>query len=225
MSNHGRFQDLEWYTDQKEDIIIGGAGGIGSWLILFLGRIGHSLHVFDFDSIDNTNFGGQLYPLADVGKGKAGSIKETVEKFCGEDLVETYGKFTEESMGSEIMFSAFDNMEARKLMFEKWKKIPNRRIFIDGRMQAEYFEVYAVTPEREEQYEAELFDDSEVPDLPCSAKATTHCGAMCGATMVSMFNNFITNEKDNSRELPFKFSISLQLFMTEIEYDVEIDSI
>lgn len=132
MSTHGRFKDLEWYNEEGEDIVVGGAGGIGSWLILFLSRIGHNLYVFDFDSIDDTNFGGQLYPLGDVGKQKAESIKQTVVNFTGKDLVETMGKFTEESISSEIMFSAFDNMKARRLMFEKWKKLPNRRIFIDG---------------------------------------------------------------------------------------------
>lgn len=218
MSNHGRFKDLEWYKDEGEDILVGGAGGIGSWLILFLSRIGHNLYVFDFDAIDSTNFGGQLYPMGDVGQQKAESIKQTVINFTGNDLVETMGKFTEDSMASEIMFSAFDNMEARKTMFNKWKQLPGRRIFIDGRMQAEYFEVYAVYPGREEKYEAELFDDGDVPDLPCSAKATTHCGAMCASTMVGLFNNFITNEISDERELPFKFTMNLPLFMTEIDY-------
>lgn len=225
MSNHGRFEDLEWYGE-PEDIIVGGAGGIGSWLILFLSRIGHNLYVFDFDEIDNTNFGGQLYPISHLGKNKVESIKQTVEDFCGEDLVEAFGKFDEETMASEIMFSSFDNMEARKIMFNKWKELPDRRVFIDGRMQAEYFEVYAVTPGREDEYEKTLFDDDEVEDLPCSAKSTTHCGAMCGSTMVAMFNNFITNEQDeNSRELPFKYSISLQLFITEMEFGDEINAI
>lgn len=224
MDNHGRFKDLEWYGN-PEDIIVGGAGGIGSWLILFLSRIGHNLYVFDFDTIDGTNFGGQLYPTSHLGKGKVESIKQTVRNFCGEDLVESMGKYDEGSMVSEIMFSSFDNMEARKTMFDKWKTLPEKRVFIDGRMQAEYFEVYAVTPDRVEEYEATLFHDDEVEDLPCSAKSTTHCGAMCASTMVSMFNNFITNEIDNSRELPFKYSISLQLFMVDMEFDNEPASI
>ena len=53
---HNRFTDLEWYGNTKT-LLIGGAGGIGSWLSFFLGRIGHKLYIFDFDTVEPSNLG------------------------------------------------------------------------------------------------------------------------------------------------------------------------
>lgn len=217
MSNyHGRFQDLEWYGESK-DIIVGGAGGIGSWLIFFLSRIGHNLFIYDHDSIDETNMGGQLYPIEDVTKRKVDSIKDTCYKFSNHESITTFDKYEEDSFSAPIMITCFDNMKSRKIMFENWKKQEDREVFIDGRMQAEYFEIYCVTPGLEEKYEETLFDDSEVPDLPCSAKATSHCGALTGSFITSIFNNWCANQKhEGLRELPFKLSFDLPLMMNEI---------
>lgn len=213
---HNRFLDLEWYEKEGRDIIIGGVGGIGSWLAFFLGRIGHRLYIFDFDIVEPSNLGGQLYSKEHFNQDKTRSCASIIKSFSDNSNVFPMGKYKEESLTNSIVFSAFDNMKSRKLMFEKWAK-SNTGVFIDGRMQAEYFEVYIVTPDRIEQYQETLFDDSEVPDLPCSMKATSHCGAMCAGHMVSALNNWITNQNyKNLRELPFKISLDLTLFMYDL---------
>ncbi len=35
---HNRFKDAPWYAKEDVNVLIGGAGGIGSWLTLFLSR-------------------------------------------------------------------------------------------------------------------------------------------------------------------------------------------
>ncbi len=62
-----RFRDADWFEKAdtlKTPIVIGGAGGIGSWLVLFLSRILNNctdLYLFDFDSVEEVNIGKSPY--------------------------------------------------------------------------------------------------------------------------------------------------------------------
>jgi hypothetical protein len=133
------------------------------------------------------------------------------DKFCNNDEVTNMGKFDEGSFASPIMFSAFDNMVGRKAMFAAWKEQEDRKIFIDGRMLAESAQIFSVVPGQEEEYEKQLFEDSEVEDQACSMKATSHCGAMTAGYMTAVFNNYIANQELDMhlREVPFKTTFEL----------------
>lgn len=208
-----RFREADWYKPGIE-VIVGGAGGIGSYLSFFLGRQEARIYLFDFDSIEVHNQGGQLYRNQDLDKKKNVAIKEIIQEFSGNPNVFLFEKYDLDSPTLPFMFSAFDNMTARKIMFENWKKLETRELFIDGRMNAEQGQIYFVTKGKEEEYEKTLFDDSEVEELPCNYKATSHCGAMIASLMVSGFNNYIGNKNTDMtmRELPFHVHYLLQLF-------------
>jgi len=213
-----RFSDASWYRPNM-DVMIGGAGGIGSWLSLFLGRQECNIYLYDDDVIDETNLGGQLYTSNHVGQLKADATSEVVRNFTGKEI-ETMGRYTPTSMSCPVVFACFDNMASRKLMFEKWLKVPKRQIFIDGGMLAENFQVIAVTADTIDRYaEDELFDDSEIEEERCSMKATSHCGAMIASYMVAVFNNYVANfiEKGNFREVPFKMYYDLPTLTNTIE--------
>ena len=112
-----------------------------------------------------------------------------------------------------IMISCFDNMEARKQMFAAWKEDvstcreenKHKYIFIDGRLNAEQYQVFVVTPDRIEDYEKYLFDDSEIPDDgACSYRQTSHFAAMIAARMTQCLTNFFANQvAPDTYELPF----------------------
>lgn len=205
-----RFSDIEWFNPGIP-VLVGGAGGIGSWLTFFLARQECKIYLHDYDEVDETNLGGQLYGTNYIGQEKVEAMMSIADTFCANDEVSNMGKFTEESYANPIMFSAFDNMSSRKLMFEKWKAQEDREIFIDGRMLAESAQIFAVRKGDEAKYEKELFDDGEVEDVACSMKATSHCGAMTAGYMVSVFNNYITNVKAKMefREVPFRILFEL----------------
>lgn len=232
-SHHVRFSELPWYDPNFGPgwITVGGAGGIGSWLCALLSRAGYSLHVWDFDRIDETNFGGQFYLKQFQGKNKAESVIELC-KMLGADQLITNGETVDESSDvSPICFSAFDNMKARKILFELWVKLVNslpeeekkNAIFVDGRMLAEAGHIYWVTPDKIDVYRTQIFEDSVVADQPCSAKATSHCGAYISSIMMAGFTNWVTNCKlgMDAREVPFKMEFELALlnftFKTESE--------
>lgn len=222
-----RFKDAPWFPKEETNVIVGGAGGIGSWLTLMLSRAGFYPVVYDFDILESYNLAGQLYTKSDAEAMvlKVDALKGLCKQFADTDITVMNEKYTKDSMSHHYVFSAFDNMQARKDMFEAWKEyvkewedfrniaeaedVANMSleepIFIDGRLTAEQMQIFCVTPDLIAEYEKHLFDDSEVEDAPCTMKQTSHSAAMIASHMVGFFTNHMTNNavKDKDRTVPF----------------------
>ena len=221
-----RFKDAPWFPKEETNVIVGGAGGIGSWLTLLLSRAGFYPVVYDFDVLEGHNLAGQLYTQkdAEIGALKVDALKGLCKHFADTDITVMAEKYTKDSMTHNYVFSAFDNMQARKDMFAAWKEYIKEwedfrniaaesvlntaleePIFIDGRLTAEQMQIFCVTPDKIEEYEKHLFDDSEVEDAPCTMKQTSHSAAMIASHMVGFFTNHMTNNavKDKDRTVPF----------------------
>lgn len=219
-----RFQGLDWYSqDNAPVVVVGGAGGIGSWLSFFLARANFNVTLSDFDTVEEHNIGGQLFKRNQIGKYKAEAVGRNVSEFSTNTINAQTVKITEETATHEFMFSAFDNMDARRAMFKVWKRSwnsMNRPIFIDGRLNAEQFQIFCVTPQNADEYERmHLFNDSEVEDAPCSAQQTTHTAAMIAGHMVGFFTNHITNInlREEVREIPFMYEYFTPMNLTVSE--------
>lgn len=106
------------------------------------------------------------------------------------------------------MIAALDNMAARKQMFDYWKSRDDRELFIDGRLRANLYEVYAVTKGNEAKYEETLFMDSEVDDGPCTFKQTSYFAGLIGARITHILVNYLTNKYSGEEVsvVPFKVS-------------------
>jgi len=221
-----RFKDASW-LGAEESCIIGGAGGIGSWLAFLLARANFIPIVYDFDRLEEHNLGGQLFHKDQIGKLKVEALGEVIKDFCDTNIWQMNEEFNLRSMGGNIMFSGFDNMKAREDMFAVWCKYVEADycekkdcIFIDGRLLAEQMQILCITgdsPENIERYKTEyLFSDEDVPDGPCTMKQTSHAAAMIAAMMVGFFTNFVHNMRTNtkSRIVPFyhEYFIPLNMF-------------
>lgn len=222
-----RFSDAAWFEKLKGTyILLLGSGGIGSWVALCLSRIGCNFTVADMDRIEPHNLGGQFYNMDTIGLPKTTAIKQLCEDFSGnENTIRTAGEYTESSYTNPIVIAAFDNMRSRKLAFQKWKEAalydPNHGqdyLFLDGRLLAEDYQVYAVTVDRMDKYEKTLRHDDEIPDAPCSLQSTTHCALGIASDIISCLTNFITNSAWDTdlRELPFKIVKSIPSYTYEI---------
>ena len=224
--SHSRFKGASWYK-HPQDIVIGGAGGIGSWLSLMLARAGHSLYVYDFDTLEEHNIGGQLYLGNHVGETKMEALSATIAALSDESISTYPEKYTKDNgLTSNVMFACFDNMESRKVMFEKWCRenlssvdTPANPIFFDGRLNMETAEIFCVTDKKSaDKWLSEWFSDEKVEDAPCTFKATSHCAAILAGMMVSCLNNFISNRfEDEERSVPYKTSIWLPTMMVKTE--------
>ena len=221
---HTRFKDAPWYPKQEENIIIGGAGGIGSWTSLLLSRAGFKPIVYDFDVLEEHNIGGQMYPKKLIGKNKVEALQQVIKEYS-DDVITTFNeKVTPDTISHKFVISAFDNMEARKNMFNSWVALYGldpEAIFIDGRLTAEQMWIYCVRGGdalRIADYAELLFDDSEIPDAPCTMKQTSHAAAMIASHIVGFFTNHYTNvqEKDNTRVVPFEWEYFIPMDMLNI---------
>lgn len=214
---YGRVKGAEWFPfSYKKDVLVLGQGGIGSWTSLLLGRIGCNLHLFDMDQYEEHNMTGQVVRSTDIGRNKAEVAKEMVRMFSPDAEVETYGEYNESSMVSDIVICGFDNMKARKIAFEKWLDYVENQatdkskcFFQDGRLLAEQLQIFNVCGDDSDsirRYQVEfLFDDSEVEEVACTFKQTSHSAAMIASMMVGFFTNWLTNTYGEMkyRKVPF----------------------
>jgi molybdopterin/thiamine biosynthesis adenylyltransferase len=205
----GRFKDAPWFPKKEVSTVVGGAGGIGSWLSFLLARAGFNPVIYDYDIVEEHNIGGQLFSKQHIGMYKIDAIKSIILDFADVDIMAFNSKFDTTSMAHQFMFAAFDNMQARKDMFEIWWRDnhdnPNA-ILIDGRLLMEQIQIFCVTPENAKEYQTEhLFDDSEVEAENCTMKQTSHSASMIASLMVGFFTNHYTNVVKQSvvRQVPF----------------------
>jgi len=213
-NQQSRFKDAPWFPKNQEAVFIGGAGGIGSWLTFFLTKMGFNVFLYDFDTIEEHNLGGQLFRQDDLGTSKVLAVSRMVEDFCSGSISFFEEAVTPATMKHHFCFSAFDNMNARRILFDNWKSTwkenyaPERiPIFIDGRLEMESFQIFCVTPKNADEYEEFLFADSLVEEAPCTMKQSSHTAAMIGSMMSLFFTNHIANiyEGDDIREVPFYY--------------------
>lgn len=236
MSNDNRtlrFKDADWFP--KEQVIqlqIGGAGGIGSWLAFFLCRIGYAVTQYDFDTVEEHNLAGQLFSSAYVGDFKVEAVNNVISMYAENIMYNPVNdKITEDTESFLNCFSAFDNMLARKILFENWLKAVEvykslveteeteqqkiLPIFIDGRLEAEQIQIYSCVyssnPEEfainVERYLNTLFLDVEGDEPPCTMKQTSHTAAIIAAKMTCIFTNHVANCNSgfNVRSVPYKY--------------------
>lgn len=217
--NHNRFKEAPWYEGSiNENIMIGGVGGIGSNALYSLAKtIPATYYIFDDDVVSAHNFT-QFFTVNQLEKLKVEALVETMSNFgCGKIM--PFKNKIKEGDALPITISAFDNMGARKLLFNSWKKLDNREIFIDGRLRANLYEVYAVKKGEEEKYELSLFDDDEVDEGPCTFKQTAYFAILIGARITHVIVNYLTNKHADEEitSIPFKIQELGEPFLITVE--------
>lgn len=230
-----RFSSAIWHKKiQEQEIILAGVGGIGSYVLFLLSRMKpRQIYAYDPDTVEYVNLAGQLYSRNDVGISKVESVTRMVHIYSDYYGVSSYmERFTETSPTKNIMICGFDNMAARKLFYSRWKSHVNSKaneeekakcLFIDGRLNAEEFQVLCITgnnPYAMQKYESDwLFDDSQVEEAVCSYKQTTYMANMIGSVMVNLFTNFCANMCNPliERDIPFisRYDGATMFFKTE----------
>lgn len=222
-TNSDRISGAPWFERAANTcVLIGGAGGISSWLALFLTRAGINTHVIDFDTVSKVNLAGQFYTSHFIGLPKTEALGHEIRRFSdGNKYMGIKNRLDSNSTYSQkIMLAGFDNMTARQDMFGLWlNSLPinnnddddvySEYLFIDGRLLAEQLQIFCIRGNDQEQitkYETEhLFNDSEVPDAACTFKQTSHMAAMIAGLMTGFLTNHLVNldYKMEINEVPF----------------------
>lgn len=231
-----RFSGAIWYEEiQKQVVTLAGVGGVGSYVGFLLGRLKpQRLIIYDPDRVETVNMSGQLYGQTDVGNYKSVALSIMIRNYANyNNIVALNDRFDANSEATDIMICGFDNMEARKVFYERWKQRvlsyptgSNDRkkcLFIDGRLAAEEFQVLSIQGNDDramKEYEGKwLFSDVEAEETICSYKQTTFMANMIASVMVNIFVNFVANQCNPiiDRDVPFFISYDASTMFTKVE--------
>ena len=203
MRHDSRFLRNKDLIEQRKLDMIGivGLGGIGSFLIQSLAIMGwRDLFGWDNDVIEAHNLSSTAYPVKSVGDDKKDAAKELFANYSeGWQGIATAGNFTDENIPYPKQIVCTDNMESRKLVYEKWKKQLEKRhprelfkdsFFIDLRMGATSVEMITVTPNNDN-YMDHWLPSHDIPPAPCSMKHTVFAAQYIAALGLSQVYNLV----------------------------------
>lgn len=229
-----RFSGAVWYDAIKTySISLLGCGGINSWAALLLSRLKVArLFIYDPDTVETANMSGQLFRSTDIRRFKVNAISDTIGEYSNYYSIYAYTfAFTGTSDIQDIVICGFDNMIARETAFNAWLRHmegycvedKSKCLFIDGRLSADEFQVFAIQGNDSrviEEYKNNwLFTDSQAEATVCSFKQTTYMATMIASVMVNIFVNFVANLVDEvPREVPFftRYSSDNMFFKLEM---------
>lgn len=195
------------------------------------------ISLYDYDTVEEKNMGGQLYRFDDIGSKKVYAISDMIVKYSNKHCSAYPTLYNlERGYSAYVTVCGFDNMQARKDAFDKWRAnnvnhpfcVPKKALFIDGRMAAEYLQVFCIRGDDTyniEKYKNEfLFDDTEAEETPCNYKQTSFMSAIIGGIITNLFVNFCHNclvqegKVPMERELPFLTTYDAATMMFTTEY-------
>ena len=217
--NHVRHSNI-FTVPPYFNVGIAGAGGLGAMTALIFAKMGvQFITVWDDDIVSDTNIATQLHQVQHTGSMKVDGLQQTLEAFSDEIHFQGIpGRITEETdLGSFHLFvSAVDSITARHQI---WLALQSTNVgwYIDARMAAEKFDMFVVNMSdlaARGSYEEMLMklDDSIVPELTCTAKATFHCASAAAANMGAVLRNIVRREQQSLRVLQYIPEFRFQVF-------------
>lgn len=180
-------------TLADKDIIIAGAGMVGSWATLGLARVAGSITVLDFDEVEPVNIGVQAFNRTHEGMNKAKALASMCEGFpitviegtAPQDFPEV--KF---SGKNTMVVSAVDSLDARREIGE-WASKNGVSFLVETRVRGELLAV--LTVQRSEDYQpyiSAIPQEDDVEDVPCGLNGAVQTGMFAGSKVVSAVNGF-----------------------------------
>lgn len=214
-----RFKDAPWYNGSKEEkLVVVGVGGIGSNLLYYLTKTIplKKIVIVDPDTVESHNIGTQFFIPGGINEKKVDVIRTIMANFgINPSTIIPLNRKVIKNDIMPITMVGVDNMDARKEVYEYWKSQDNREILIDGRLSANFYQVFTVLKGRENEYEKTLFSDEVVPDDMCTFKQTAYFAGLIGARIVHILVNYLINKYSGGEvcNIPFFISEAGELFL------------
>jgi len=187
-----------------------GVGAIGRQVALQLAAIGvRSLHLIDFDVVDETNITTQGYAAEDVGKLKITAASEAVLRLDPSVTVQvTKDRYRPRHALSEVIFCCVDSISARSAI---WRSAQHGcRFWSDGRMLAETIRILTAADEQgRSHYPSTLFQQAEAQTGQCTARSTIYSANIAAGLMLHQFARWLRGQ-------PVDPDLSLNLLASEL---------
>ena len=158
----------------KEKVSLVGCGSVGSFTALALAKMGlNIIELFDSDSVEEHNLPNQFYKLKNLNTYKNEALSDLLIEFTGKTPQIFDNVVSNSLLQGDIIVSAVDSMEARKLIWERVKET-KPRLYIDTRMAGKIFSIFTVdmiNPHAKYNYEKSLAKETEALQVPCTQRA------------------------------------------------------
>lgn len=194
-----------------------GAGATGSWLTLFLAKMGiTNITVYDFDKVEEHNLPNQLYRdgmqgggnISDVSILKPMALGHIVKQFTGTDIKVSYERVTGDTETlNGVVFILTDSMKSRKEIFDRAIKMKyGTNLLIETRMDLEEGRIYTINPINSKhitEYEKTLYSDDTAAVSACGAsRSIVSTAALIASYAVWQLINF-HNDVEIDNEIIF----------------------
>jgi len=186
--------------DELPAVTVIGAGGIGSFTLLALAKMGVTeLTVFDADRVEEHNLPNQLYSITDIGLPKVEAARSLGAMFSDANVYGIMGNVTKELdyKFEGVVVSGVDSMASRKEIWSKVKMKGAVQLYVDARMGAEVARIHSINPcdpDHIKWYESTLYDDKDAIEEPCTSRAIIYNGFMIAALIASQVKKFAKHE-------------------------------
>jgi len=209
-----RQRDIVEPDDLKFPITVVGAGGIGSWVVLALAKMGcQNITVVDFDKVELKNLPSQFYAHEQVGRYKVEALQELVKQITGTEISiyrgtwkEYYQKYFTSSdvmvlSVSDVIICTVDSMKTRVDMWSQlindWYQKKHFNCYIDARMGGELLRILLVNPfdtRSSYHYQKKLYPPNKVHHEPCTARAIAYNVLVAGGIVASLVKKYAKKE-------------------------------
>lgn len=170
-----------------------GCGALGSWLVLFLLKMGFkNIYVYDFDTIEEHNLPNQAFLEKQIGMLKV----KAMEDICNNNCFDAKERvtFIDKKITSRdvlrlegIILCAVDSMKVRESIYANSIKRGLCDLFIEARLSIYGAYVYSLTQNTDfNEYEETLYDDEEAEVSPCGVSQTALPSAVNAASIMIM---------------------------------------
>lgn len=185
-------------------ILVVGAGGIGSWAVLTLAKMGcPDITVVDFDTVEDHNIPSQFYSTAQKGQKKVVALAESISTYTGITIKTIDTKYQdipseERSKNYSIIILAVDSLEQRREIWEQFvQQTTQFDVLIDTRMANELIRVFIASPYSPSsltEYVKTLDTSKPVHQEPCTSRAVVYNTFMCGGLIGLIVKKFAKKE-------------------------------
>ena len=214
--NNPYLRQLDFWnpSQHKPKILVVGAGGIGSWVVVQLAKLGVSrITVYDADHVSPHNLSTTVYRPADIGKLKVEALAGTIRRMgLPTDIRTRPVLYHGQSLrGFDVVVSAVDSMAGRSLIFREARRqrVP---FYVDGRIGGENFRSYSIRPNSKKDrrlYKNTIVSDEKASELPCTGQAIVQVNTIVSGLMVNSVVQWITKRKYNPEIIAHVGSLSV----------------
>lgn len=231
------WRQLDWYTPKKYDsVLVIGCGSIGSYHAYSLARMGvPNITVVDYDTVEEHNLPNQFF--SEIGLSgqiyKVDALVKTTSMMLQKNPIKGVIGRAEHLINQlasknrfKVISITVDSMAARKSIYNEIKKstyVDTDVCIIDGRvggMYANVFNIKLFNSRECSYYEENLWEDKDVPELPCSAQAIVETSYLVAGAMTSQVRKCLS-DKRNVVHTFHDFEISQSYVMRAVDMEAQ----